>query len=571
MYSIETGFFPMAGLMAAGLLYAAYYGLVRLRCTTGWAQMFITTSIVLSTILTLVSPVRMVEAEPERIYGAGILAPTQPVAVEEISKEAVPVVQTVHIEAPNVLSPAIQKETRSYDVLLQDASTALGWLYVVGIAMVILHFVGQFLWHARERNANPLLSVTEEARIYATSYLQPFSFGRSIFLPSSLSGETRHFALVHELSHVRHHHFQKLCLLELLLAVNWFNPFVWVFFNEMKLQQEMETDGDVLSTGIDRCRYQMSLLEVAVQHSRWLIVQSAFGTKPIKQRIIFMNKTFDTQSMRRRLMAAAGATMLALAVTLSAGCQANKQEIPATHHDLYGIWTLDFTRPAGSQKEIYPPFKQYGFYSDDVFFTLHFWMRDGNNMAFGYSGEGLEVKDGQLVFTDGLPAEYHFVSENTFQTNWKKKMDDNALVNAEVITDQWSRSTPDSTVMRLFHTACKAEQAHDKPLDGVWRSEEDDEMLLINGDMILMLSYIQKDSTAYRFGGAGFFMTLTYNEDNTVTITGGNEKTTVHWEKRDKDVIVMTSENKPEETLAYRTTLPQHIRRILNATLIDNP
>ena len=571
MYGIETGFFPMAGLATAGLLYAAYCSLVRLKCTAGWAQVFIAISVVLTTMLTLVSPVRMVEAQPEVNFPLEMPVPTQSVVVVETDKAGAPVIKPADNEASEAVALSIQEESRSYDILLQNASDILGWLYAAGIVVILLYFMVQFLWYARERRTSPLLSTTDETCIYTTNYLQPFSFGRSIFLPVSLGDETRRFALVHELSHVRHRHFQKLCLLELLLAVNWFNPFVWLFFGEMKLQQELETDADVLATGIDRRRYQMSLLEVAVQHSRWLIVQTAFGTKPIKQRIIFMNRTFDTQRMRRRLVAAAAATVLTLAVTLAVGCQANKQEIPAPHHDLYGIWTLDFTRPADSQKEIYPPFKQYGFYSDDVFFTPHFWMRDGNTMAFGYSGEGLEVKDGQLVFTDGLPAEYQFVSENTFQTNWKKKKGDNSLVNAEVITDQWSRSTPDSTVMRLFHTACKAEQAHDKPLDGVWRSEEDDEMLLINGDMILMLSYVQPDSTVYRFSGAGFFMTLTYHEDNTVTITGGNEKTTVHWEKRDKDVIVMTSENKPKETLAYRTTLPQHIRRILNATLIENP
>ena len=63
----------------------------------------------------------------------------------------------------------------------------------------------------------------------------------------------------------------------LLVALNWFNPFVWMFFNEMKMQQELEVDMDVLAEGIDRRNYQMSLLQVCVQNSRWLMVQSAFG------------------------------------------------------------------------------------------------------------------------------------------------------------------------------------------------------------------------------------------------------------------------------------------------------
>ena len=58
----------------------------------------------------------------------------------------------------------------------------------------------------------------------------------------------------------------------LLVAFNWFNPFVWMFFSEMKMQQELEVDMDVLAEGIDRRKYQMSLLQVCVQNSRWLMV-----------------------------------------------------------------------------------------------------------------------------------------------------------------------------------------------------------------------------------------------------------------------------------------------------------
>ena len=273
--------------------------------------------------------------------------------------------------------------------------------------------------------------------------------------------------------------------------------------------------------------------------------------------------------MRRRLTAAAAATLL----TLFAGCQANKQEAPADHHDLYGIWSMDFTRPADSQQEFYPPFKQYAFYSDDVFFTPHFWSSDGQNLAFGYSGCGLEMRGGQLVDVFGQPMDYRFVSDNTFQTTWKKQEDDNSLVNAELVTDQWSRSTPDSVVMNLFHAACKADQAHNKPLDGVWRADGNEEegwMLLVNGDIMLTLSYQQTDSAVYKFSGAGFFSTVVYDNDSTLTI--GSEKQVFHWEQRDKNQIAMIPADDPGNvSLLRRTALPRNVSRMLNATLIENP
>ena len=570
MYGIETGLFPTAGLMAAALLYVAYYTLVRLRCTAGWAQIFIAISVVLTTVLTLVSPVKIVETQAEADFPMDEVAPTLPMLFSEAPAETVPIVRTTEEIAVETAPVSMPEAKPSYEVLLQDTSSILGWLYVAGIVAVLLYFGAQFLWYARERRVNPLVSSSSEARIYDTNYLQPFSFGRSIFLPASLGDETRRYALVHELCHVRHRHFLKLCLFELLLAVNWFNPFLWLFFNEMKLQQELETDADVLSTGINRRRYQMSLLKTAVQGSRWLIVQSSFGTKPIKQRIIFMNKSFNIPSMRRRLVAAAATIVLTLSVILSAGCQANKQEAPATdsgvHHDLYGVWTLEFTRPAGSQQEIYPPFKQSGFYADDVFFTPHFSFRDGNNMRFGYSGSALEVKDGQLIDANGQPMVYRFVSDNTFQTDWKKGEGDVCMVNAETVTDQWSRITPDSTIMNLFHAACKAEQAHAKPLDGVWYVT-DEKWMFFNDSIMLALNFHQ-DSTVCKFGGSGHFFPVLYGEGNTLTFSSD----TYHWEQRDESTFALINADTPEQvTLLERRPLPQIIRRILNATLIENP
>ncbi|WP_289458155.1 hypothetical protein, partial [Klebsiella pneumoniae] len=64
------------------------------------------------------------------------------------------------------------------------------------------------------------------------------------------------------------------------------------------------------------------------------------------------------------------------------------------HHPLEGCWTMDFTRPASTNEELYPPFKQYTFYNQDTFFSPHLTRRDGVNFFFGFSGEEVVMRDG---------------------------------------------------------------------------------------------------------------------------------------------------------------------------------
>jgi hypothetical protein len=207
------------------------------------------------------------------------VAQPHPLAVDESADN--PVRQDV---SP---SPVVSRK----DISLLQRHDLWIWLYAAGVVVVMSGFVAQLSWYWRMRKKSTLETKDEDVEVFTASCGTPFSFFNSVFLPSGLEGEVMRYALIHEKCHIRHRHFYKLCLMLLLVALHWFNPFVWMFFNEMKMQQELEVDLDVLAEGIDRRNYQMSLLQICVQNSRWLMVQSAFGSKSLKQRILFMNKS----------------------------------------------------------------------------------------------------------------------------------------------------------------------------------------------------------------------------------------------------------------------------------------
>ncbi len=558
MVDVNWCLHPLEGIALAGVMFALYYWVMRLWCRARMAQAFIFVAVLAVTLCTFTTLSIVVEADAPTYtnHAATQVAQPHPLAVGESADN--PVRQDV---SP---SPVVSRK----DISLLLRHDLWIWLYAAGVVVVMSGFVAQLSWYWRMRKKSTLETKDGDVEVFTASCGTPFSFFNSVFLPTGLEGDVIRYALIHEKCHIRHRHFYKLCLMLLLVALHWFNPFVWMFFNEMKMQQELEVDLDVLAEGIDRRNYQMSLLQICVQNSRWLMVQSAFGSKSLKQRILFMNKSVKRFSSYVRLTAC----MLGLAVFLATAMAVRAQiSFTTPHHPLEGCWTMDFTRPASTNMEQYPPFKQYAFYNRDTFFTPHFSSRDGMNFFFGFSGEEVVMRDGTLVNAHGEALVYRFVSDNTFQCDWKKSSTDNSLAQGEVITDQWSRATPPAEVVKAFHLACDAGQHQQRPFDGVWQLEPSDNggnansFLLVNGDLMMAIEYVpDPDSTIYRYSGGGISTVITVNND---TITSEWMKATIVMQGKDR--AVMRVDGRDEASRLNRIPMPPHIHRMLAATKTD--
>lgn len=555
MVDVNWCLHPLEGIVLAGAMFALYYWVIRLRCRALMAQAFIFVAASAVTLCTFTTLSVMIETDKPSDLNLATTQVTQPhpsamggVADNPMREETA--------SSPDVLSNGFS--------LLQH-NNLLIWLYAAGVMAVMIGFVVQMIWYGRMRRNSTLETKDEGVDVFTAPCGIPFSFFKSVFLPSELDGDVRHHALIHEKCHIQHHHFFKLCLMLLLVAFNWFNPFVWMFFSEMKMQQELEVDMDVLAEGIDRRNYQMSLLQVCVQNSKWLMVQSAFGSKSLKQRIIFMNKRIK----RFPSLVRVAECMLGLVITFTIVMAVRAQiSFTMAHHPLEGCWTMDFTRPANTTKELYPPFKQYAFYNHDTFFTPHFTSRDGMNFFFGFSGEEVVMRGETLVNARGEALVYRFVTDNTFQCDWKKSSTDNSLAQGEVITDQWSRATPSDEIVKAFQLACDAGQHMQRSFDGVWQLEPSDNggkansFLLANGDLMMAIDYIpDPDSTIYRYAGGGISTVITTSND---TIKSKLMGATIVM--KGKDHAVMKIDGRDETSRLNRVPMPPYIQRMLATT-----
>lgn len=164
------------------------------------------------------------------------------------------------------------------------------YLYVTGVVIFGLNLLFQFsilLYLAYRRKA---IRDGEFRIVETTGDRSPCSFGNTIFInPSRYDKETYQQILLHEKIHCSQKHSIDIMLAELMLVVQWFNPFAWLYRKEVENNIEFLTDDSVIRTdGIEKVSYQLSLLKVSASHLP-LSLTINYNQSLLKKRIVMMN------------------------------------------------------------------------------------------------------------------------------------------------------------------------------------------------------------------------------------------------------------------------------------------
>lgn len=568
MYSIEFGLFPLMGITVAATLYAVERWVLRLKCSARWTQLYIAAALLLTTACSLTalstavhhgSAAQMTGSNVQR----GAAAPTTgaaPMTVPTVQRgSAVPPTGAAPITDPEVQRGSAVPTTGAAPALphilptLPSLWSSLRTLYLAGVAAVILWLAAQLLvlyrYRQRQTKAGHRLYLTDAPAA-------PFSFAGDIFIPRSLDSDAMSYVLLHEKAHLTHRHFLKLTATQLLVALNWYNPFAWLLFGEMRLQQELEVDADVLHSGADREAYQLALLRVCVgQPGKWILMRSTFNHQPLKQRIIFMNNNITKASARRRFALATAITIVALSATLSAGCQTHEVKKSETRqHPMRGCWTMDWISNTGSGVEVHPVAMHYGFYNDSTFLCFSYWSRKGVNMRFAISGEGYSWRGDTLLDANDYPTDYTFTDKQTAVSRWMKDSTQMAGVSGPDITEQWHRIAPAADIVTVFRAAYEAKSEDSKPLSGVWLRETPasdgvrQAYCFVNDTIFMQLNWHPTTvARGFRYGGSGICGTLSQFSD--------------FISQPDADHLVLSfNKDKPAETYR-RIAMPPHLLR----------
>lgn len=183
-------------------------------------------------------------------------------------------------------------------------STDKGPFYIKVFLYSVYFFISLLLLFRYIRNLKQLVDLRKNNQLYMfegyrivilEQNTSPFSFLKTIFLSKDdyNGGIIKEELLLHELAHVKQNHSIDILLIEFLQVVFWFNPLIWLYKKEMRLNHEYLADKQVISSGIDICDYQKTLLSSVFRNNSSYLA-SNFNYSFIKKRFIMLSKERST-------------------------------------------------------------------------------------------------------------------------------------------------------------------------------------------------------------------------------------------------------------------------------------
>lgn len=149
----------------------------------------------------------------------------------------------------------------------------------------------------------------------------PFSWMQTIVLPRT---DWSADILAHEEAHVRYRHSYDVVVVEVLTALQWFNPVVWFLRQEMRTLHEYEADASVLSSGFDESQYIHLLMQKATGIQACALVngiRSTYGrlqgknNHRTKKRILMMLKPKSNRTAWLKALYIVPVALASLAMT----------------------------------------------------------------------------------------------------------------------------------------------------------------------------------------------------------------------------------------------------------------
>ncbi|WP_379092750.1 M56 family metallopeptidase [Pedobacter sp. UC225_65] len=233
-------------------------------------------SIVVSFLLPLSPALATIDFLPK------VVEHQKPIFADKASKSVMPIDGTVDFEQVN---SAPKSNSTPINYLFIGTS-----LYSLVILVLLLNFMLR-LWKIGKLIANSTRRKVD-GFIYCEpkSTSAPFSFFNFIMLPiQNDDQECNREIRIHEQAHAQQLHTIDVLASELLTALLWINPLVYIFNRQVKLNLEFLADQATLATGVDVKGYQLSLLLYSQKPMANLPANAFFSSK-IKERVIMMNK-----------------------------------------------------------------------------------------------------------------------------------------------------------------------------------------------------------------------------------------------------------------------------------------
>ena len=202
----------------------------------------------------------------------------------------------------------------------------IGGLYLIGVGVMTLLFLFKLGKLMVLIIRSPKRKMSSCTAVFTGREQGSFSFFRYAIFPNENVDPD---IMWHEMSHISHHHSWDILFAEVMMILQWFNPFIYLYKKELQSLHEYQADRDVVATGVDKKNYMMLILQqcTAVDFSG---MSNNFSLILTKKRIKMITRNEKAKGLWWRLLA----TLPVLAVLMIANTKVAAQEQKSDKKDI---------------------------------------------------------------------------------------------------------------------------------------------------------------------------------------------------------------------------------------------
>ena len=226
---------------------------------------------------------------------------------------------TLHKTVTLAVSPTVSVGDLQMEIAEEAGPVAwqvvLPLIFIIGVLLTLGHTLASIvkvmlLIRRSEKHPQPdgtTICVTGNAGVSPFSWMHYIVMNRADYEAQDAA------ILAHERGHIRLRHSWDLLLVDLLTALQWFNPAMWMLRQDLRAIHEYEADGAVLSQGINARQYQYLLISKASGIGGYSIA-NGISHSTLKNRITMMLHKKSERSSLLKLLALIPIVGLALAL-----------------------------------------------------------------------------------------------------------------------------------------------------------------------------------------------------------------------------------------------------------------
>lgn len=146
-------------------------------------------------------------------------------------------------------------------------------IYIIGVIFSFMKMLFN-IHKIHKMKVGKKSEIIDNVNIYYTGESHiPFSFFNDIFIGTSVisptdnvlsepvEGSVNPLVLKHEMSHVKNYHSIDVVMMEIMVSLQWFNPFIRMMKKELQSIHEYIADNEVIKDKINKSNYMMLLLQ----------------------------------------------------------------------------------------------------------------------------------------------------------------------------------------------------------------------------------------------------------------------------------------------------------------------